>query len=93
MSGDHERIPASDYTAHRCPDTAHRCPDWDGLMIDCNDDEYVCCTCPQYNGKREWNYLTYAEMREIVDTHAIAVATVMVELAEAIEAKVKEKNA
>ena len=37
------RIPASDYTAHRCPD-------WDGLMIDCNDDEYQCCTCPQYNG-------------------------------------------
>ena len=62
-------------------------------MIDCNDDEYQCCTCPQYNGKRKWDYLTYEEMREIVDTHAIAVATVMVELAEAIEAKVKEKNA
>jgi len=45
------------------------------------------------NEQPEWNYLTYAEMREIVDTHAIAVATVMVELAEAIEAKVKEKNA
>jgi hypothetical protein len=43
MSGDHDRIPASDYTAHRCPD-------WDGLMINCDDDEYECCTCPQYNG-------------------------------------------
>jgi hypothetical protein len=43
MSGDHDRIPASDYTAHRCPD-------WDGLLINCDDDEYECCTCPQYNG-------------------------------------------
>jgi len=86
MSGDHDR-------ALSIKNTTHCCPDWDGLKISCEDDEYQCCTCPQYNGKREWDYLTYEEMREIVDTHAIAVATVMVELAEAIEAKVKEKNA
>jgi len=85
MSGDHDR-------ALSIKNTTHCCPDWDGLKISCEDDEYECCTCPQYNGKRGWNYLTYAEMREIVDTHAVAVATVMVELAEAIEAKVKEKN-
>jgi len=43
--------------------------------------------------KREWVYLTEAEMREIVDTHAMEVTMIMVELAEAIEAKVREKNA
>ena len=43
MNSNHDGIPASDYTAHHCPD-------WDGLFINCEDDEYECCTCPQYNG-------------------------------------------
>jgi len=43
MSGDHDK-------AMSIKITTHHCPDWDGLMINCDDDEYECCTCPQYNG-------------------------------------------
>jgi len=75
------RIPASDYTAHRCPD-------WDGLMIDCNDDEYQCCTCPQYNGKRGWAGLT----KEEVDSWELPENPTVFEFAQFVEAKLKEKN-
>ena len=43
MSGDHDK-------AMSIKITTHHCPDWDGLKINCDDDEYECCTCPQYNG-------------------------------------------
>jgi hypothetical protein len=100
MSGDHDRIPASDYTAHRCPD-------WDGLLINCDDDEYECCTCPQYNGgtlrftqyetnelieaiedtEREWVGLTDHEL-QVLDFNDPERG----KLARAVEAKLKEKN-
>jgi hypothetical protein len=64
MSGDYGRIPASDYTAHHCPD-------WDGLMINCDVPEYQCCTCPQYNGGTL--RLTQQETNELIQALQDAV--------------------
>ena len=48
--------------------------------------EWFKCTPKMEARKREWVYLTTEEILDIVDTHGM-------HLADAIEAKVKEKNA
>ena len=60
-------------------------------MIDCNDDEYQCCTCPQYNGKREWVGLTDDEILDALG--ALEAEEAVFRLARAVESKLKEKNA
>ena len=64
MSGDHDRALA-------IKDTTHYCPDWDGLKISCEDDEYECCTCSQYNGGTL--RFTQHEMNELVQALEEAV--------------------
>jgi len=62
-------------------------------MIDCNDDEYQCCTCPQYNGKREmreWVELTDDEILDALG--ALEAEEAVFLIARAVEAKLKDKN-
>jgi hypothetical protein len=67
MSGDHDRIPEIDYTTHHCPD-------WDGLLINCEDPEFKCCTCPQYTGKSEGGLrFTQNETNELIEALEEAV--------------------
>jgi len=83
MSGYTRRIPKIYHTTHRCPD-------WDGLLICCDDDEYECCTCPQYNGKRGWLYLTDDEILDALG--ALEAEEAVFRVARAVESKLKEKN-
>jgi len=86
MSGDHDRALA-------IKNTTHYCPDWDGLKISCENDEYECCTCTEYNGMSGWVGLTDQDIDYIKQNSPVYVSAKAVSaIVPIVEAKLKEKN-